>query len=277
MLTMWQVFTLPGRTLKNFLKHRGFLLAAAISFYTTLSLIPLLLLLISIFGYLLEVYAPLKDLLLRYIHNFFPESEKLFVHSLTKIVNEKELMGGIGLLALFWVAYVLYFSIEHALNTIWEVKKGAGVWWSTLKFWLIFTFTSLVFTLTVALNSLLTFLSHKSLPVIGNVVAEIGLFKILSSKLLPIFTIFLLFFLLYKIIPAKSIKYGHAALGALLGALLWKLAKLAFDWYIVKYLNLDQFYGSFGAIVMLLLWIYYSWVIFLVGAELIVALWYKKT
>lgn len=274
---MWQVFTLPGRTLKNFLKHRGFLLAAAISFYTTLSLIPLLLLLISIFGYLLEVYAPLKDLLLRYIHNFFPESEKLFVHSLTKIVNEKELMGGIGLLALFWVAYVLYFSIEHALNTIWEMKKGAGVWWSTLKFWLIFTFTSLIFTLTVVLNSLLTFLSHKSLPVIGNMVTEIGLFKILSSKLLPIFTIFLLFFLLYKIIPAKSIKYGHAALGALLGALLWKLAKLAFDWYIVKYLNLDQFYGSFGAIVMLLLWIYYSWVIFLVGAELIVALWYKKT
>lgn len=272
---MWQFIALPGRTIKNFLKHRGFLLAAAISFYTTLSIIPLLLLLISIFGYLMETYAPLRDLLLRYLHNFFPASEDIFVRSLTKIVKEKELMGGIGLLALFWIAYIVYFSIEHALNTIWDVRKGPGVWWSPLKFWLIFTFTSVLLTLTVIISSFITFISRKSLPLIGNLMTELGVFKIITGKLIPVITIFLLFFFLYKIVPAKRIKYHHAALGAVFGALLWKLAKIGFDWYIVKFLNLNQFYGSFGAIVMLLLWIYYSWAIFLLGAELIVALWYK--
>lgn len=274
---MWSSIALPGRIIKNFLKHRCFLLAAAISFYTTLSLIPLLLLLISIFGYIMQVSTPLRELLLRYIHNFFPASEDLFVRSLTQIVREKGIMGGIGLMALFWIAYVVFFSIEHALNTIWEVRKGSGGWWSPFKFWLIFTFTSVLFTLTVIISSLFTFLSKKSIPLIGYSMAELGLFKIIYGKLIPLVTIFLLFLFLYKIVPAKKIKYQHAALGALVGALLWQLAKLGFDWYIIKFLNLNLFYGSFGAIVMLLLWIYYSWAIFLLGAELIVALWYKSS
>lgn len=274
---MWQAITLPGRVIKNFLKHRGFLLAAAISFYTTLSLIPLLLLLISLYGYIMEAYAPLKDMLLRYVHNFFPASEDLFMRSLTKIVKEKELMGGIGLLALFWIAYIVYFSIEHALNTIWEVRKGVGVWWSTLKFPLVFTFTSVLFTLTVLISSILILLSKRSLPVVGKVIGGMGLFKMISIKLLPMLTIFLLFLFLYKIVPGKKIKYRHAVIGAVFGACLWKLAKMVFDWYIIQFLNLNEFYGSFGAIVILLLWIYYSWAIFLLGAELIVALWYKTT
>ena len=76
-----------------------------------------------------------------------------------------------------------------------------------------------------------------------------------------------MFFLIYKIIPNKRVHFKSALQAALFAGLLWELAKHLFAWYIVHLAEYSIFYGSLSTLVIVVLWVYYSSMILVVGGE----------
>jgi membrane protein len=76
-----------------------------------------------------------------------------------------------------------------------------------------------------------------------------------------------MFYLLYKFMPNRKIQTKIAFFGALSAGFLWELAKQGFRLYFFNVVDLNKFYGSFGLLLALVLWVYYSCIVFILGAE----------
>ena len=87
--------------------------------------------------------------------------------------------------------------------------------------------------------------------------------------LLPLVFTYCMFFLVYKVIPNKTVHFKPALKAALFASLLWELAKHLFAWYVTNIATYSIFYGSLSALVVFVLWVYYSSMILVVGGELL--------
>ena len=85
--------------------------------------------------------------------------------------------------------------------------------------------------------------------------------------ILPFFFSFCMIFLVYKIIPNKKIRVKAAFQATLFTALLWESAKHFFGWYVLRLKGFTVIYGSLSALVIFVLWIYYSAAILFLGGE----------
>jgi membrane protein len=86
--------------------------------------------------------------------------------------------------------------------------------------------------------------------------------------LIPIVTSIIAFLLMYVMLPNRVVKVRHAFWGALLAAILFEISKSAFASYVTAFPSYQAIYGALAAIPILLLWIFLSWTIVLIGAEL---------
>ena len=84
----------------------------------------------------------------------------------------------------------------------------------------------------------------------------------------PFSLTYCMFFVIYKIIPNKEVHFRSALQAALFTGLLWELAKHLFTWYVVHLAEYSIFYGSLSTLVIFILWVYYSSMILVLGAEL---------
>jgi membrane protein len=117
---------------------------------------------------------------------------------------------------------------------------------------------------SMILSSLVTFLQgyHEQISLaIGPTVQWILIY------LLPFFLTYCVFSLIFKIIPNKRVHFKSALQAAFFTSLLWESAKHLFGWYVVHVVDYSMFYGSLGTLVIFVLWVYYSSMILVVGAE----------
>ncbi len=75
------------------------------------------------------------------------------------------------------------------------------------------------------------------------------------------------FLLIYFLAPAQAVPFRSAMLGAIIASALWQITKETYSYYLLEYARYDQLYGPVGALVGFVLWVYYSSVILLFGAE----------
>ena len=88
--------------------------------------------------------------------------------------------------------------------------------------------------------------------------------------------VFLVFIILYRFIPSRRMRLTEVVPGSVFATLGWLLTSLGFAYYVDNFSNYSRFYGSIGGVVILLIWLYYSAVIILLGGELNAALAYEK-
>ena len=84
---------------------------------------------------------------------------------------------------------------------------------------------------------------------------------------LPFFLMWVVFLLIYFLAPAPAVPFRSAMLGAIIASALWQITKETYSYYLLEYARFDQLYGPVGAVVGFVLWVYYSSVILLFGAE----------
>jgi membrane protein len=260
---MWMKQTL----LHAFYKDNCALMAAAISFYAILSVIPLFLLFISVSGFIMhsstQAFEAVTELLLK----AFPTSTLAVFKILSDLIQRKTVFGLIGLAGLTWAASRIFSSVENSMNIVWKVKKGRAYWHSKFISLLLVPVSVLIMLSSLAFTAFYTVAKDLRIPLIGLKVSEAAFASKLFAVLLPLILGVILFFLIYKIIPSRKVTTKAALLGAVYASGLWEVAKLLFDVYIRNYANFQKIYGSFGTIVVMFFWIYYSSFILLIGAE----------
>jgi membrane protein len=254
--------------LHTFYRDNCALMAAAISFYAILSVIPLFLLFASVSGFILhrsdQAFQAVTEVLLK----TFPDSTAAVFGLLSDLIRRKAVFGVIGLLGLTWAASRIFSAVENAMNVVWKVKKGRAYWHSKFLSLLLVPISVLIMLSSLAFTALYTLAKDVRIPLIGLRLSSAGFESKLFAVILPVALGFVLFFLVYKIIPGRKVSTRAALIGALCASGLWEIAKLLFDIYIKHYAHLHQIYGSFGTLVVMFFWVYYSSFIVLIGAEI---------
>jgi membrane protein len=239
--------------------------AAAIAYYSLLSLFPFLLLVISILG---SITADEADRLavLTFVFRYFPTQFEFVNTQLDAFRQTRVQLGVAGGLALIWASLGVFGAVTSAVNDAWGVEKQR----SFLKHRMV-SFLMLVAGGGVMILGLLF---------VGAVqVAQASWFGVMLTRFTWLealqtltftysATILLIFAvgLVYYFIPNAKTRFRDVWVGAVLTGVLWRIALEGFSWYIGRS-GLSFIHGSIAAVVVFLLWIYVSSVILMYGVE----------
>ncbi|MBP6964830.1 MAG: YihY/virulence factor BrkB family protein [Armatimonadetes bacterium] len=246
---------------------QGSLAAAAMAFFGLLSLLPLLLLAIGVFGRVLgsqEAY----DQVLRFITSYAPAGTENLTQNLDTIRESSHLFSGLGLLALLWAGSSIFVILQHAMNIALGLKRRLNYFALRLRALALVLASGVLFALSVGTTWALTAVRTFDAPILGLQSVEFDPFWNLVATLIPIATSMLMFFLIYKFLPAaKTGIRGPLAAGVTAG-LLFELAKWGFGVYLRSFANFSVVYGSIAGVIIAVLWIYYVSMITVFCAEI---------
>jgi membrane protein len=151
------------------------------------------------------------------------------------------------------------------LNTIWRSKNKRPMVFSFAVYWMVLTLGPLLVGASMAISSYLLSL---------NWLAQTGVNRLLD-QLLQVFPLILScvsFWLLYSVVPTVRVPPKDALIGALVAGVLFELGKKAFAFYVTMFPSYQLIYGVLAVIPILFIWVYWSWCIVLLGAEITVTL-----
>lgn len=247
--------------------HKDARLGAALSYYSVFSLGPLILIAIAVAGLLFgqdavrgEVTSGLSGLL--------GESGAKAIEAMLAAANkpsEGVWATIIGVATLVFAAIGVVVQLKDALNTVWEVESpdGGGIWRFARTYVL-----SFAGVLALGFLLLISMLVTSALSAAGKYVAPYmpeAIFQAVSF-LVSFAVISLLFAMMFKWLPDAKIAWRDVWIGAVLTAALFEIGKLLIGLYIGKQ-GLESTYGAASSIIIVLVWVYYSAQIVLLGAE----------
>ncbi len=236
--------------------------AAALCFTTLLSLVPLATVILMIFTAFPSFDSFSIDIQNFIFNNFVPTSGNVVQENLTALIANSSKLTGIGIAMLILSALLLMDTIEGTLNDIWDITSKRKAASRFMVYWAVLTLGPLLIGVSLAGTSYLA-----SLPLLN----ETAIILETKSKLLgvlPFFATTLACTLLYAIVPNTYVPLRNAFVGAVVAAILFELAKKGFAMYITTFPTYQVIYGALAAIPIFLIWIYISWMVVLIGAEL---------
>ena len=257
-----RIFTFSRFLWQRFIDDKCFETAGALSYTTLVSLVPLTLAVVTMIS-AFPVFAPFRDTLLNYVFdNFVPAASQEVQDALDKFATNANKLTGISILVMLFSALSMMVSIEDRLNLIWRVRHPRGWGSRLLLYWAALTLGPILVVGGIAVTSYVI-----AMPLLQDATAQIGFGRQLL-KALPFVVTFVTLLLLYTVVPNKQVSRRDAAIGALLGAVLFEFARWGFALFVRHAQTYDQIYGALAALPILLLWIYLSWVIVILGASI---------
>ncbi len=255
------------------LAYRGFkedrvqLRASALTYYTMLSIVPVLALIFGIargFGIetliqeeLMKSFEGQREVL-KWLLNF---ADKMLE------MTSGGWIAGIGLLILFWSVIQVLGNIEGAFNQIWQIGKSRSYLRKLSDYFAILLFAPLLMILSGSFTVVIT--ARLSEIAEGNsILGYIGPALITLMRLAPYVMMWLLFTLLYLVMPNTKVKFGAALLAGIVAGTLFQVIQWGYVTFQVGVSRYNAIYGSFAALPLFMIWVHLSWLIVLFGAEL---------
>ena len=253
---------------KKFQRDNALFLARGLAFDVVVCLIPATFLLFVLFGFLFESPRETMRYMTPYLKAVIPFPSQQVLLNLFGVVKAKKVLGVLGIAGLLWTLSRVFGSIRTVLDVVFPAKEGRGILRGKLFDLKVMSLSSLFFLATVLVTSLFAFLRKAGVNILGMKFLYLGARGELISILLAFFFTFCMFFCLYKIVPKRRIQTSTALYAALATSVLWEVAKHGFRHYLFKVVDLGQLYGSFGLLFALVFWVYYSCIVFILGAEM---------
>ena len=240
-------------------------LAASLAYYTLLSFVPFVSLVVLISTTFIDS-EPLRRHLAMVIGIYFPASQEFLDATITPLLNARPIVGAISIAAMIWGANGLFRATNRAVNRTFgsQQRQLVGAALAELSFagGIIALF---LFSITIS------GLFRIATDVTGEYTASSQLLSELSSILIktllavvPPFVTFLVFLLVYRAVPNSSIPWRDATFGAITAVILFEGAKYVFFWVGTQSLV----YGPLSSVVILLIWSQLAALIFLFGVSL---------
>ena len=250
---------------KRFKEDRIIVYSGYLSFVTLLSIVPLLAVIFSVFS-LFPVFQEWRGEVESFVFkNFVPTLGESIQGYLIRFVENAINMTSLGLVALFLVALLLISSIDHTLNHIWRVRKNRRQLVSFSIYWVVLTLGPVLIGISLLTTSYLF-----SLPGFeDNTLLAIRKFFI---AFLPYLGSFSSFLLIYLLVPHTRVHFWSALSGAMIASVLFELSKSTFALYFTHFPLYKEIYGALAIIPLLFVWIFISWVVILVGAQVAASL-----
>ncbi len=246
--------------IKRFLKEGCTDRAASLVYTTLLSLVPLSLVGLSILSSIPWFKGAGEHIQDFIFANFVTQSAQSIVDHFKGFMQHLPNLSMTNLIALGIFSLWTIYNVSSAFNAIWQVKKQRNIFRSFLVYALILIFTPLLVGFGFVMSSLLI-----SLPWLS-AVYKIPYVAPTILWMMPYFLTFMAFILLNWILPTCKVPFSAAAVGGLVSAILFEIAKYGFTFYLAYFSSYELLYGALAVIPIFLVWLYISWLIVLIGA-----------
>lgn len=258
---MKKIIDYTKAVIKEFQKDNVPLLGAAQAYYYLLSIVPMLILLLSILPYL-NIDS---ETAIQAMGNVLPSGTvDVFRENIVAVVEQPN--GGlltVGILGTLWSASSGINAFIQSANEAYEVEETR----SFIKVRLL--------AVALTIGMIVAIVVALALPVFGQVLidfinlpAQTEILMQVLRWVISISVIGLVLMALYHFAPNKNIPFKHILPGAVITALLWQVISLAFSFYVTNFGNYSATYGSLGGVIILMLWFFLTGIILMVGAEI---------
>ena len=256
-------------TLDQFIDDKGFKMSAALSFYASFSLGPLLLIVISVAGIFYGEEAARGEISKQITYLIGKDGAEM-IQTIIKGASNKVtgiFAGIVSLIFLILGSIAVFLELQESLNTIWgiESRPGRGIWGfikNRLVSFSMVVATGFLLMVSIIINSLI-YLTYNFLGNYFNIILPASeAVNIISSFIV----ITLLFAMIFKYLPDAIISWKYVWFGAFITSVFFSIGK----YFIGLYLGNSSYsstYGAAASIVILFIWIYYSGIILYLGAE----------
>ena len=278
-MTLRHLRILAVRSLQGFSADGCSQMAAAISYYVLFSIFPLLIFSVGMLGVFLQSSALQKDLI-DFVLDNIPLSDT-GRNDVTRAIRDvtgvgSGALGLFGLLVMAWSGSSMFGVVRRSLNIAFDVRVGQPIVRQKLLDLLMVLSLGAFFLVSITATGALRLAqaASASVPVLGDWAESLGFAWTAASFLLPIVISFSAFLLLYWVVPAVRVRPHDVWPGALVAAILFEATKLGFSIYLENFSNFDLIFGSLGAVLTFLFWVYVNASVLLLGAE--VAAFYPR-
>jgi membrane protein len=241
-------------------------MAAGVAYYGLFSLFPLLLGLIAILSFFLEsgeIQAKLTTLTAGYL----PGSEQLVSDNIDAVVRLRGALSLVSVLGLLWSGSAIFGAINRAINRAWDIHSDRPLYKGKPRQMFLAAVVGVLFAISISSATVVrtaSDLAQYKVPVLTFLVQTVGRVMLQGLSFVLVFAIFLI---IYKFMPNTRTYWRYIWPGALLGTVLFELAKNLFILYLERS-SFQNVYGTVTPVIVLLLWTYVSSLILLVGAEI---------
>jgi len=256
------------RQLGRFLLHvarrfdevRCLQIASSLTFTTLLALVPLVTIALTLMS-AFPVFSGLGEHIHQFLlANMLPEAAgKVVTGYIEQFSGRAGRLTALGTAVLAVTAFMMMFTIERAFNSIWRVSRARPVAQRVLIYWATLTLGPVLIGVSLSITSYIisTSLGYATqVPLAGAAIVGLAPFVLACAA----------FTFLYYVVPNRAVRLRHALLGGFVAALAFEIMKRGFALYIAKFPTYTLVYGAFAVIPIFLLWIYFSWVVIVIGA-----------
>ena len=251
-------------TIKTFSAEKIGFQAVALSFFSTMSVIPFIAIMFAVTG-----GFGLAHKLETILYGYFKNSEQTidFILGAAENIINTSLGGGMGLvsgLLFLWIVIWMMLSVERVFNNVWKVRKSRNIF-KRISY--------IIAMLIIAPFVMMVFFSGNILyshifESIGLDPEAFGILKTLISWVLFAVVATFTFSAMYKFIPNAEVKYGNALRAAIPAAIAFTVVNYLYLETQVFVTRLNAIYGVFAAVPLFMVWINVGWYIILIGSEL---------
>lgn len=254
-------------SVRSFDEDKCLLRASALTFYSLLSIVPVVAMAFGIakgFGF----EKLLEKFLIEQLQGQEEAANRIIMFAQSLLENTRGgVIAGIGVAVLFWTVIKLLGNIEKSFNDIWGIKKSR----SFGRKFSDYLSAMLICPVLLIMSSSATVALTGQIKVIVSKISLLGLFSPLIFavlKLMPFGIVWIVFTFLYIFMPNNKISFKSGLLAGIIAGTLYQLLQGTYINFQVGMAKYNAIYGSFAALPLFLLWLQISWLIVLLGAEI---------
>jgi len=248
----------PVYLVRNFIADRCLNTTAALTYQTLFAVVPFVTMLytvLSMFGAVQDAGRQFEDFV---FSNVVPENVAVvqeYLHSFSEQASNLTIPSAMFLAV---TVFMMLFTIERTFNEIWKIREPRRGFERLLMYWALLTVAPLLLVAGIAMSTYAL-----SLPLFSDVTESPLLWRVL-----PVVMSAVTFTLVYIAVPNTLVPLRHAIIGGVLVAAVFETAKFGFG-TLMSQSSFQVLYGTFAVVPLFLLWVYTSWMIVLIGAELV--------
>ena len=259
-----------GQTVRAFRANQGLILAGGVAYYTLLSIVPLMILLVIILSHVIDAEALLATLA-RYLEIVAPGQSVPLIGELRAFIAHREVMGPTLAVTLIFFSSLAFSVLENAMSVIFYhrvLARRRPFLVSVLIPYLYILLLGIGLLVVTLVAGALQSLALEKLDVLGHDWSLSGLSRTLLY-LIGVFGEVLVLTSIYFVMPVGRLSWRHALIGGISATVLWELSRRVLLWYLATLSQVQTVYGSLTTAIVVLLSLEIAAIVLLFGAQVI--------
>lgn len=260
-VTTVEFFLFVREVAREFYEIEGTSRAASLAYTTLLSLIPLLVAFTQVLQqYFRKLFPSFQSQIDSVLNVVIPYQSPQLTYHLARFAENAQAASTLGAIIFMVIAFRLFLAVEATVNQIWKVRSVRGYRQKIIAFTMLFFWGPLLMGLSFTTTSMLQHNRYLRVLFKQDIIFQIA----------PVLVLFIAFAMLFWLVPSTKVRFGAAAIGALVTAMLFTLVRFGFGIY-ANHLFQGRFnviYGTVGLAIIFLIAIEIMWVVILLGVEI---------